>query len=207
MYLLQDFLEAWFDIAMQKFNSSKTFLLRHGSCCMILFSCCIDCDTSSSERVMMSSDSKKMTNVEYFINKKVSEKWNFWIWSLLYIVNYEQFITVLVSLTDEGGLRLGPFTLSAVGWTNFWLSTESSSNSCLVVIIGNLGSLFSIITFSTILLAPISGGPLGLGGGVDFPKDNFLGDDLIGDEEAEERDVLTELLSNCLFWIELPFFA
>ena len=106
---------------------------------------------------------------------------------------------------EDGGLLLGAFTLSAVGWANFLsdLKTRSSSEfsglfCSAVAAVGFL--LFVLFVFNSLtvagsslmvalvacsvwsrepvlplLLAKLGG--LGLGGGVDFPKECFLGDE------------------------------
>ena len=105
---------------------------------------------------------------------------------------------------EDGGLLLGAFTLSAVGWANFLsdLKTRSSSEFsglCSVVAAVDV-LLFVLFIFNSLtvagsslmvalvacsvwsrepvlplLLAKLGG--LGLGGGVDFPKECFLGDE------------------------------
>ena len=105
---------------------------------------------------------------------------------------------------EDGGLLLGAFTLSAVGWANFLsdLKTRSSSefSSLCSAVAGVDILLFVLFIFNSLtvagsslmvalvacsvwsrepvlplLLAKLGG--LGLGGGVDFPKECFLGDE------------------------------
>ena len=119
---------------------------------------------------------------------------------------------------EDGGLLLGAFTLSAVGWANFLsdLKTRSSSEFsglCSVVAAVDV-LLFVLFIFNSLTLAGSSLmvalvacsvwsrepvlplllaklGGLGLGGGVDFPKECFL-----GDEPVEPKKKVKEFHEN-----------
>ena len=118
--------------------------------------------------------------------------------------NFEKKLTASFWNEEDGGLLLGAFTLSAVGWANFLsdLKTRSSSefSSLCSAVAGVDILLFVLFIFNSLtvagsslmvalvacsvwsrepvlplLLAKLGG--LGLGGGVDFPKECFLGDE------------------------------
>ena len=149
--------------------------------------------------------------------------------AIRYVSNWQKFekkLTASFWNEEDGGRLLGAFTLSAVGWANFLsdLKTRSSSEfsglcSAVVDVLLFVLFIFNSLTVAgsslmvalvacsvwsrepvlPLLLAKLGG--LGLGGGVDFPKECFL-----GDEPVEPKKKVKEFHENHNWKFTVKFF-